>query len=84
MTGTLLSLSPHCRASSRPISHRQRLLSANRNRQRRLDAKTQIAHYKTTVPILHTVAKPNAAVGYSPVVPVRNRKIRACTGAKSP
>jgi hypothetical protein len=25
-------------------------------------AKTQIAHYNTTVPILHTVTKPNAAV----------------------
>ena len=47
-------------------------------------AKTQAAHYETTVPILHAATKANAVMITQPWVPVRNRKMRAYTGAKSP
>ena len=58
---------PHCPVSSRPISHRRGLPSADRKCQRRLRSpKTQITHYKTTVPILHTATKTNTAVMTQP------------------
>jgi hypothetical protein len=65
------------------MSHRRRLplrqLSAPPS-----TAKTHIAHYKTTVPILHTATKPNAAVITQPSSLFRNRKLTAYTGAQSP
>ena len=63
------------------MSHRRRLPSANHNCQSPLSiAKTQIAHYKTTVPILHFGDQSQRHDDYSAVIPVRYPKIGAYTG----
>jgi hypothetical protein len=51
------TLPRQCQADISPATATLRQLSAPPS-----TAKTHIAHYKTTVPILHTATKPNAAV----------------------
>jgi hypothetical protein len=48
------------------------------------DRQTPIAHDKTTLPILHTATKTNAAVITQPSSVFENRKITAHTAPKSP
>src|SRR6516164_9855947 len=53
---------PHCRASFTPMSSATPALRQSQLSVPPSTAKTEIAHYKTTVPILHAATKANATM----------------------